>query len=140
MGMEQFANHIIAVAGIEELPITNLQLQKIMYFTLRNSQTVMSEIEIQEIYDEPFLVWRYGPVVESQYERFYSYGSSPILENFDLVPAYNSLNGLIIRFLNADVFRMVNASHTHSFWKGNESNIIFGRSYVKYPLEEVLRN
>ncbi|WP_317334180.1 type II toxin-antitoxin system antitoxin SocA domain-containing protein [Streptococcus orisratti] len=140
MTMEAFANHVISVANEANLSITNLQLQKILYFTLRNSRNVITQEVIDGIYDEPFLVWRYGPVVESQYERFYSYGSSPILGDFQQTQEYRPLNDMIIRFLSLDVFRMVDASHTHRFWREHESEIVFGRSDVAYPLEEVLRN
>lgn len=140
MSMKELANHIIAVAHDNELPITNLQLQKILYFTLRNSRRYLDEDTLKETYNEPFLVWRYGPVVESQYNRFYSYGSSPIIDSFNQIPKYKNLNQMILRFLKIDVFRMVDASHTHKFWKDNSPRIKFGRSDIEYPLEEVLRD
>lgn len=140
MSMKELANHIIAVAHDHELPITNLQLQKILYFTLRNSRRYLDEDTLKETYNEPFLVWRYGPVVESQYNRFYSYGSSPIIDSFNQIPKYKKLNQMILRFLKIDVFRMVDASHTHKFWKDNSPRIKFGRSDIEYPLEEVLRD
>ena len=140
MSMKELANHIIAVAHDNELPITNLQLQKILYFTLRNSRRYLDEDTLKETYNEPFLVWRYGPVVESQYNRFYSYGSSPIIDSFNQIPKYENLNQMILHFLKIDVFRMVDASHTHKFWKENSSRIKFGRSDIEYPLEEVLRD
>ncbi|WP_394992742.1 Panacea domain-containing protein [Streptococcus alactolyticus] len=140
MSMKELANHIIAVAHDNELPITNLQLQKILYFTLRNSRRYLDEDTLKETYNEPFLVWRYGPVVESQYNRFYSYGSSPIIDSFNQIPKYKKLNEMILRFLKIDVFRMVDASHTHKFWKDNSPRIKFGRSDIEYPLEEVLRD
>lgn len=139
MSMRELANHIIAVAENNDLTITNLQLQKILYFTLRNSKNLIDMDLIEKTYNEPFLVWRYGPVVKSQYERFNSYGSNPITEHFEENMKYRPLNDLIIRFLNVHVFRMVDASHSHSFWKENESKIILGRSNVEYPLDEVLR-
>ncbi|EFM30305.1 Panacea domain-containing protein [Streptococcus gallolyticus] len=140
MSMKELANHIIAVAHDNELPITNLQLQKILYFTLRNSRRYLDEDTLKETYNEPFLVWRYGPVVESQYNRFYSYGSSPIIDSFNQIPKYENLNQMILHFLKIDVFRMVDASHTHKFWKENSPRIKFGRSDIEYPLEEVLRD
>lgn len=140
MSMKELANHIIAVAHDNELPITNLQLQKILYFTLRNSRRYLDEDTLKETYNEPFLVWRYGPVVESQYNRFYSYGSSPITDSFNQIPKYENLNQMILHFLKIDVFRMVDASHTHKFWKENSPRIKFGRSDIEYPLEEVLRD
>ncbi|HES2418632.1 TPA: DUF4065 domain-containing protein [Streptococcus pyogenes] len=140
MSMEKFANHIIAVANEKQLPITNLQLQKIMYFVLRNAKKYVEFDLIKKVYSEPFLVWRYGPVVESQYNRFYSYGSSPIIEEYSKELEYEGFNSLIEYYLQVNVFKMVNASHTHSFWKKHESDIIFGRSDVPYPLEEVVRD
>ena len=140
MSMEKFANHIIAVANQKNIPISNLQLQKIMYFVLRNSASILPIKEIESIYTEPFLVWRYGPVVKSVYDRFYSYGSSPIITNAEQSIEYKSLNHLILKFLEVDVFRMVDASHTHKFWKENESKITFWRSSIAYPLNEVLRH
>lgn len=140
MNMNKFADHIIAVANQYRIPISNLQLQKIMYFVLRNSKGILTEDEIKQIYSEPFLVWRYGPVVESVYNRFYSFGSSPILTDAQQDSNFEKLNNLIYKFLNVDVFRMVNASHTHKFWKQNETEIKYGRSDKEYPLNEVLRN
>ena len=140
MGMKQFADHILAVARENQIEVTNLSLQKIMYFVIRNSTGVI-DMEVQnEIYNEPFLVWRYGPVVKSQYERFSMFGSDPIKGDFERERNYNLLNNLILIFLNTNVFRMVNASHTHPFWKANEGRIQFGRSNIEYPLEMVLRN
>lgn len=49
------------------------------------------------------------------------------------------LNNLIIRLLDMDVFRMINASRTHNFWKQNKNKITNGRSTIEYPLNEVLR-
>ena len=139
MSMRELADHIISVANKNGESITNLQLQKILYFTLRNSVPIIGEEEVEKTYDEPFLVWKYGPVVKSQYDRFYSYGSSPIIEDLPESEKYAGLNVIISKLLVIDVFRMVNASHTHKFWKQNESRIVCGRSDVEYPLKEVLR-
>lgn len=140
MTMERFANHILARANENNIPVTNLTLQKVMYFVLRNSSTVLNRNQQEEIYNEPFLVWRYGPVVESQYNRFYMFGSDKILGEYSSSSEYAPLNDLIDKFLNINVFQMVNASHSHPFWKNNENQIILGRSNVPYPLDEVLRN
>ncbi|KRO21882.1 hypothetical protein IV63_GL000141 [Companilactobacillus crustorum] len=37
MSMNEFAHHIIAVANDNNLSITNLQLQKVMYFSLKEA-------------------------------------------------------------------------------------------------------
>lgn len=81
MGMHNLANHIIAVANKNHRTINNIQLQKILYFTLRYSIPLIGLENAKEIYDEPFLVWHYGPILKSEYDRFYTYGTNPIIED-----------------------------------------------------------
>lgn len=139
MSMEELANHVIAVAQENNLSVSNLELQKILYFTLRNSRNVLGEETIKDAYDEPFLAWPYGPVAQRQNRRFRSFGCSPIIGIFDKVPKYEPLNPIILRFLKINLFKMVDASHTHKFWKENSAAIKSGRRDIKYPLYEVLR-
>lgn len=56
MSMHNLANHIITVANENHRSITNIQLQKILYFTLRYSVPLIGLENAKEIYDEPFLV------------------------------------------------------------------------------------
>ena len=139
MGIHNLTNHIIAVANENHRTINNIQLQKILYFTLRYSVPLIGLENAKEIYDKPFLVWQYGPILKSEYDRFYTYGTNPIIEDLPQSEKYKRLNKLIIRLLDMDVFRMINASRTHNFWKQNKNKIINGRSTIKYPLNEVLR-
>lgn len=67
--MEELANHVIAVSQENNLSVSNLELQKILYFTLRNSRNVLDEEEIKDTYDEPFLAWPYGPVTKSASDK-----------------------------------------------------------------------
>lgn len=139
MGMHNLTNHIIAVANKNQRTINNIQLQKILYFTLRYSVPLIGLENTKEIYDEPFLVWQYGPILKSEYNRFYTYGTNPIIEDLPQSENYKRLNKLIIRLLDMDVFRMIDASRTHNFWKQNKNKIINGRSTIEYPLNKVLR-
>lgn len=138
MNMHNLTNHIIAVANENHRTITNIQLQKVLYFTLRYSVPLIGLENAKEIYDEPFLVWQYGPILKSQYNKFYTYGTSPIIEDLPQSEDYKRLNNLIIRLLDMDVFKLINASKTHNFWKQNENKIVNGRSTIAYPLNEVL--
>ena len=139
MSMEELANHVIAVAQENNLSVSNLELQKILYFTLRNSRNVLDEETIKETYDEPFLAWPYGPVARKQNRRFRSFGCSPIIGVFDKASKYEQLNPIILRFLKINLFKMVDASQTHKFWKENSDLIKSGRRDIEYPLDEVLR-
>lgn len=139
MSMEKFANHVIAVAKKNSRPITNLQLQKIMYFTLKIAldEGVLSFDEAKKIYDEPFQVWQYGPVVRSQYERFRGFASEPIIGSFQLDNSLNRLNNIIDELLDVNVFSLVKISHMVPFWIQNEDKIIGFRSNEEYSLEDI---
>ncbi|KPJ21926.1 Panacea domain-containing protein [Streptococcus phocae] len=139
MSMELLANHIIAVAQEQNKEITNLQLQKVMYFALKHAlqKDIFSDEELQELYDEPFLVWTYGPVVKSQYERFKRFGSSPILGTYHIENNLVRLNSEIIARLSESASKLVKESHKVPFWQEHENDIVGFRSNVEYSLGDI---
>lgn len=141
MTMMDLAHHIIAVAHRNDIPVTNLQLQKVMFFSLKDAmkEKILSKDVIKEMYDQPFLVWRYGPVVEDVYNEFSTYGATPILDNFDAVEEIdkNSFNDKIVDLLRINVFQLVNKSHKEPFWQNHEDEINFGRGTARYSLDDV---
>ena len=70
-----------------------------------------------QTYDEPFITTKYGPLVKSQYQRFYGYGSSPIMGNVTQHEEYNALNKMILELLDKNVFALVKSSQLNDFWK-----------------------
>ncbi len=141
MTMMDLAHHIIAVAHTNNIPVTNLQLQKVMFFSLKHAMNdnLLPREVIEKMYDRPFLVWRYGPVVEDVYNEFSVYGATPILDDYTLVNELNNekFNHEICDLLNQNVFKLVRESHQESFWKENESQIYFGRGNARYQLDDV---
>lgn len=73
--------------GIEDgIPVTQMKLQKLVYFAHGLHLAVMEKPIIKEM----FQAWKFGPVVPEIYHDFKVYGSSPItdietLKIFDLV-------------------------------------------------------
>lgn len=139
MSMKDFAHHIIAVANENNLPITNLQLQKVMYFTFKDAliNQTYDKKWFDTVYDSPFLVWRYGPVEKDIYETYNIYGASPIIEKNEINPKFNRLNKFIIEKLKKDPFVLVNQSHQEKFWEDNKKEICGWRSDVKYSLDNI---
>lgn len=110
-----------------------------MYFTLKFAGDYGYDREtLNDIYDEPFLVWRYGPVIQSIYERFKNFGSTSILGDFTKNERFNGLDTLILRLLQIDPFILVELSHENCFWKNNEDKIEYGQSNIEYSIDEVL--
>lgn len=140
MSMDEFAKHIISVVHSSGQGITNLQLQKIMYFSLQYAlkNNLFTRQQVNELYDEPFLVWRYGPVVKNIYEKYKVYGSDPITENDNACQALSVLNDEIIKLSHEDVFDLVDKSHMENYWKTNENKIVGWRSNVAYSLGDIV--
>ena len=69
------------------------------------------------MYDRPFLVWRYGPVVEDVYNEFSVYGATPILDDYTLVKELDNegFNREICDLLKQNVFKLVRESHQEMF-------------------------
>jgi uncharacterized phage-associated protein len=139
MTMEKLADHIISVAQDNKKSISNLQLQKIMYFAIKKAkeEKLLNKEELKALYDEPFLVWAYGPVVKSQYERFKGFGSSPILGVFQKSPNLEKINNVIQDYLTWTVSNLIKESHKVRFWKENEDKIVGFRSNVEYKLGDI---
>jgi uncharacterized phage-associated protein len=140
MSMDNFAKHIISVVHNDGQEITNLQLQKIMYFSLQYAlkNNLFTRQQYEELYDEPFLVWRYGPVVKNIYEKYKVYGSDPITESDTECSELSVLNNEIIKLSHKDVFDLVNKSHMEDYWRANENAIVGWRSEVAYGLGDIV--
>ena len=72
---QQVANYFIKLAGkIDENDLTNLKLQKLLYF----SQGKYLAGNDKPLFEEPIEAWKLGPVVRSVYNNFKYCGSFPI--------------------------------------------------------------
>lgn len=72
------SKYIVTKCVHEGCPISNLQLQKILYYIQKeyvksNSQAFFEEIE----------AWQFGPVVPEAYYRFCGFGAMPITLTYD---------------------------------------------------------
>lgn len=71
------ADEIITLAQEKGHPVSNLKLQKMMYF-LNALSLVQSEHPLIDD-GQMFEKWDYGPVIHSVYSEYSVYGASPIL-------------------------------------------------------------
>ncbi|MBM0064909.1 Panacea domain-containing protein [Alkalicoccobacillus gibsonii] len=140
MTMQALAGHIFAVANETGRSITNLQLQKILFFSLGLHLRLRGGIDqlAQEIYNLPFSKWRYGPVVEDLYFTYNGYGSQPIIPQVaNRDPRFEHLDTAIINLLDRDVFKLVSFSHQMSAWDDFKDDILEGRHVDPYTLDEI---
>lgn len=136
MTMRNFANHILAVAYENNLSVSNLQLQKVMYFAMREQKDNYELLS--KIYDEPFYVWRYGPTIPNIYRKFRIYGSGSIIDKGEKDDNYSIFDKSIIELLHQDVSSLIDKSREHNHWLLNKNKIINGTSNIEYKPEDVL--
>lgn len=89
------ANYIVDKCIKDNVPITNLQLQRILYFVQkdflkRGSPAFLDEIE----------AWRCGPVVSNVYFYFCGFGAMPISISRDAVPNLSIDKNIIDNIVN----------------------------------------
>ena len=136
MTMLNFANHILAVAYENNLSVSNLHLQKVMYFAMREQKD--NHELLSEIYDDPFYIWRYGPTVPSIYKKYSGYGSRAIIEKGERIYEYSIFDKSLTKLLHENLFLLISESCKHNHWLSNKDKIIKGKSNIEYKLEDVL--
>ncbi|MEB6208197.1 Panacea domain-containing protein [Staphylococcus pasteuri] len=123
IGLER---HILSIATKINKPITNLQLQKIWYFTLgylvRNNYNELAENEFD---DSNLEAWLYGPVVPTFYSKYKQYKSMPIQDEGENIAEFDNedINNFIEKLININPFILVDLSHEHKLWKENKDEI-----------------
>ncbi len=68
------ANNFIRKGKEENVPITPLKLQKLVYFLYKQYLQKTGE----RLFSEQFETWKHGPVIPNIYTEFSSYGDNPI--------------------------------------------------------------
>lgn len=116
-------------------PITNLQLQKILYYVQLNFIRVFGELA----FPENIQAWQYGPVVPNVYERFSSYGPTKICN------LYESVNSMFSAEREKLVKRVINACTSITPWElvekshrpGSPWSKVYNGMKVDIPIEYI---
>ncbi len=89
------ANYIVSKCIQDEYPISNLQLQKIMFFIQKD----FLQNDLGPAFDERIEAWQFGPVVPIAYNKYCCFGGMPITiqEESSFIPKQNDLIDSIIK-------------------------------------------
>lgn len=136
MNMLNFANHILAIAYENNLSISNQQLHKVMYFAMIDQKDNYDLLA--QMYDEPFYICRYGPVIPKIYRKYRIYGASSIIEKGKQNNKYSIFDKSIIKLLHEEPHLLIDESRKHNHWLSNRDKIIKGTSNIEYKLEDIL--
>lgn len=151
------AGYVVSYCNSTGKKISHLQLQKILYFLEANYL-----VNGKQLFEDDISKWRLGPVVESVYHEYKTFGS----QNIGYVPkrlgidsdgkisiiSYNPdaidpkdkeiINEIVDKYIKYDPFQLVKATHRHAPWKRDEQLINKGVSllYDKEELKEFFIN
>ena len=75
---EDQAAFLIVYSAKQSCPISNLKLQKLLYF----AQCYALISENRKLFDEPIEAWAFGPVVPDVYILYKQYGEASIIKKF----------------------------------------------------------
>lgn len=106
------SEYIIEYYKRKEKPITNLELQKLMYFL---EAIYMVSTGEEYLFNEEFAAWIFGPVNLDVYKLYKKFGSSSIVLNKEvhINPVnYKYIENLYEMFKDFTVTNLVNLSHS----------------------------
>ncbi len=96
-------------------PITNLKLQKLLFFIQRESLRINDEPMFNELIE----AWQFGPVVPAVYYKFAAAGASELFEftdpliEFDMC-AKDIIENIILKYKDSNPWVMVDETHNEN--------------------------
>ncbi|BEK36520.1 DUF4065 domain-containing protein [Campylobacter coli] len=103
-----YAKQVIGYCNSKDYLISNLQLQKILYFL----QMQNFRFEKNALFDDEFLAYPYGPIIHEVYSRYSIFASGPIQDYIDdeIILSDNQIR-LIEACLAINPWKLVDMSH-----------------------------
>lgn len=135
----QIAIYIINWHYYFNIPITNLRLQKLLYFV----QGEYYHIQRKRLIKEDFYAWQLGPVIPEIYFEFSMFSSSNIplqkeAINLDTKKVHaadeNIINKILMNYKSSSTWDLVELSHKQDPWKYNYE--VFGNKSI-IPFESI---
>lgn len=115
--------------------ITNLKLQKILYFAQAYYLAKLGK----PLFSDPIEAWDYGPVVSSVYHAYKSKGSNPIILETDQSNISDedkeSISKIWDTFGGYSASKLVDIAHAHNPWKeanASTNKVISHKSITDY--------
>lgn len=113
------ARYIINWYRKNNMPISNLKLQKLLFFV--QAECLVDSQLHSACFSDDIEAWKYGPAVPSVYRAFSNYLSGPILSSVEpnILPEGRYkiiIDKVINRYIDYDAWRMVELSHQETVW------------------------
>ena len=112
----EIANFIIDMCYHEKKPVSNLQLQKILFFAWVDYYKETG----RALFGDPIRAWQFGPVVPEVYYEYCAYGGRPINIRceVDIIEEVKSkVYSIVMRYIDVPVSILVERTHRkNSAW------------------------
>lgn len=134
------AKIIICWCNYYKISITNLKLQKLLYFV----QGEFFKLRGARLISDDFYAWQLGPVVPNVYYEYAIYSSAPIpgLQNYNSpIPRenyedYAAIDWVLKKYAERATWELVDLSHLQDPWKYNHQ--IFGDKAL-IPFDDIAK-
>lgn len=134
MSAVELAKNIIVYAGMHDYQITNLKLQKMLYYV----QGYFSAKFGKDLFEEDLVNWAYGPVVPAVYYEYCSYGASAIKPEA-LSKLFNGLTDKQTRYvckildkcLDYTARELVSMTHAEAPWQNTSRNQVIEKAKLQ---------
>lgn len=133
------AYYLINKFNEEEKNITNMQIQKLMYFFEALYMNINTDVD--HLYDCNFNAWAFGPVAIPLYTQFRKFGNNPIelnyenMENAEIISENKKkiLDKIYEAFKDVSAIELVNLTHMEGspwdkVWKRNGKKVGYGEN------------
>lgn len=132
------AKYIISYCSKKDNPVSNLKLQKLLYFLWVDYYKETKS----KLFDDYICAWQLGPVVPEVYYEFCSYAGIPINKTFDCnvedLKQKNILETIIEKYIDTSAYSLVEKTHQ----EGTPWSIIYNNgsgSKEIIPFELILK-
>lgn len=131
----EFSQYVINWCNNHSIVITNLKLQKLLYFL----QGEFCSSTGKRLLQDDFYAWQLGPVIPNVYNSFAMYSSFPLPSrktDISIDDKYkNQIDRILSRYAYKSTWDLVDLSHSQDPWKYNYQ--IFGdKSLIPYQTIE----
>lgn len=107
----EIAKYIITKCSRENEPLSNLQLQKIMYYVQRD----FLQNTGAPVFNDDFYAWKFGPVLEDVYYNYCNRGASKIQEEYQIIniekATQKRIDNVVIEKRKLNPWDMVEETH-----------------------------
>lgn len=121
---KQIADYVVGYGMENNISISNLKLQKLLYFIWIDYYKATNQF----LFEENFSAWKFGPVVPEVYYEYCAYGCFPIYKKLcgysDAIDkdVQKIINKTILKLKNEYVSQLVEKTHGEGKpWKKNFS-------------------